>query len=173
VNGAWEPIDAGAAAAGRTIDRSEFFTSSMLMICVTEPGEDADTPRIREQAAPVSMLTVHYLYEQHRQLGTPPPPFLESIWDEYVATVEQVPKERRGLRIHLGHGEWVPDEDLRFVTRELIEATTMIGSPEAIAAQLKALETANLDEVAINPSPDTAEEVLGAIADKVMPLLAD
>lgn len=171
VNSAWEPIEAGAAAAGRKIDRAKFFTSSMLMICVTEPGEDADSPRIREQAGPVAMLSVHYCYEQQKQLGTPPPPFMEAFWDDYVATVEEVPVERRGLRIHLGHGEWVPEEDLRFVTRDLLEGTCMIGPPEQIAAQLKALETADLDEVAINPSPDTAREVLGAIADKVMPLL--
>ena len=171
VEAAWEPLEAGAAAAGRTLDRETFFTSSMLMMCVLRDGEDPDSPRIRAQAAPVAMLTVHYCYEQFKQLGTPPPPFLESIWDEYVAAVEAVPTARRGLRIHRGHGEWVPEEDRRFVTTELLQSTCMIAPGAEIAAQLRSLATANLDEVAINPSPETSREVIEDIHREVLPHL--
>jgi 5,10-methylenetetrahydromethanopterin reductase len=171
VASAWEPLEAGAAAAGRDLDRRKFFTSSMMMICVLRDGEDVESPRIRAQAAPVAMLTVHYCYEQFKQLGTPPPPFLEGIWEEYVATVEAVPLERRGLRIHRGHGEWVPDEDQRFVTSELLLSTCAIGTGAEIAAQLRSLRTADLDEVAVNPSPETARELIDDIANHVLPLL--
>lgn len=171
VASAWEPLEAGAAAAGRQLDRSEFFTSSMLMLCVLRDGEDVESPRIRAQAGPVAMLSVHYCYEQHKQLGTPPPPFMEGIWEQYVAAVEAVPPARRGLRIHRGHGEWVPPEDNRFVTPEILEGTCLIGSGPELAAQLKALESADLDEVAINPSPDTAREVIDDLAEQVLPLL--
>ena len=47
----------------------------------------------------------------------------------------------------------------------------MIGSGAEIAAQLRSLETADLDEVAINPSPDTGREVIDDIAREVLPLL--
>jgi alkanesulfonate monooxygenase SsuD/methylene tetrahydromethanopterin reductase-like flavin-dependent oxidoreductase (luciferase family) len=173
VNATWAPIEAGAEAAGREIDRDAFFTSSTLMICVLRDGEDADSPRIRAQAGPVALLSLHYAYEQWRQLKTPPPPCMEDFWDDYVETVEVVPIERRGLRIHLGHGEWVPDEDERFVTRELIEGTCIVGGPAEIAERMQALEEkANLDEVSINPAPGTAREVIDDISDRVMPLMS-
>ena len=171
VAAAWGPLEAGAAAAGRSIERDSFFTSTMLMICVLHDGESVESPRIRAQAGPVAMLSVHYCYEQYKQLGTPPPPFMEAFWEEYMAAVEAIPLERRGLRIHLGHGEWVPEEDERFVTSELLEGTCLIGVGAEIAARLNAFAGADLDEVAINPSPETAREVIDDIAERVLPLL--
>ncbi len=172
IDATWKLVENGAESVGRTIDRSEFFACLMTMICVLRDGEEVDSPRIREQAGPVSMFVVHYSYEQYRERGTPPPAFMEDFWDEYVAMIDQVPEDRRHLRIHQGHQSWLPEDDGRFVTRDLIEGTCIVGTPEELAAHIEMLESAGIDEVAVTPAPDTARDVLRDLSELVMPLVA-
>jgi 5,10-methylenetetrahydromethanopterin reductase len=171
IENTWRLVEDGASAVGRTIDRSEFFACMMTMICVLRDGEDVDSPRIREQAGPVAMLAVHYSYEVYRQLGTAPPPFMAEFWDEYVAVIDRVPEERRHLRIHQGHQNWVPEEDRRFVTPQLIDGTCIVAKPEQIADQMQRWAASGIDEVAVTPAPDTAREVVRDLAELVMPLV--
>ena len=42
------------------------------------------------------------------------------------------PPERRHLRIHLGHNCWVIPEEERFVTKELLEASCLIGTADEL-----------------------------------------
>jgi 5,10-methylenetetrahydromethanopterin reductase len=116
------------------------------------------------------MLAVHYSYEVHRQLGTPPPPFMADFWDEYVGMIDAVPADRRHLRIHQGHQSWLPEQDGRFVTSDLIRGTCIVGTPEEIVAHVRMLEQSGIDEIAVTPAPDTAREVLQDLAELVMPL---
>ena len=171
IEATWRMIEAGADSVGRPLERADFYACKMGMMCVLRDGEDIESPRIRAQAGPVSMVSVHYAYEQYRSLGTDPPPYMHEFWDEYVASLETVDADRRHLRIDVGHQNWVPDEDQRFVTTALIEGTTMVGTPGQLANRLRALETANVDEIAVTPAPGTAREVLRDIAEMVMPLM--
>ena len=168
----WNRLHDSARAAGRELDESSFLTATLTTIVVLEPGERSDSPRVMEQAGAFGAASLHYVYEQWRQLGRRPPEFLTDLWAEYVASVEEVPEERRHLRVHQGHNCWVAPEDERFITRELLEATCLIGTAEDIASRLRALGDEGLHQVTIIPSLAPKEDVLRDVATKVMPLLA-
>lgn len=148
-----------------------FHSCILTTMVVLEPGETAASPRVADEAGAMAVASLHYAYEQVRQYGRPPSPAYAAFWDDYVAAVESVPEERRHLRIHTGHNCWVIPEEERFVTPEILERTCMIGTPEQLAARLRALEDAGLRQVMILPTLDRKEKVLLDVATKVMPLL--
>jgi len=151
--------------------RVDLEVTALTTMVVLEPGEDAGSDRVRAEAGSMAISGLHYAYEQYAQYGNPPPAYASSFWDEYVASVEAVPAERRHLHVHRGHCCWVEPDEERFVTREAIEATCMVGTAEDLASRLKALHDAGLTQVMILPPLACKEKVLRDVASKVMPLL--
>jgi alkanesulfonate monooxygenase SsuD/methylene tetrahydromethanopterin reductase-like flavin-dependent oxidoreductase (luciferase family) len=169
--GYWQAIEAGARAAGRTLDPARFHTAALTTISVLDPGEGADSPRIRAECGAFAMATVHYAYDQWRQLGQEPPAFLADVWDEYTAMLASVPEDRLHQRIHAGHNCWVVPEEERFVTPALVEATCTVGTAAELVRRLRALEAEGLDEVMILPAFAPRYAVLERVAADVVPHL--
>jgi hypothetical protein len=103
---------------------------------------------------------VHYAYDQWRNFGHQPPGALREIWDDYCALLESYPEERRHQRIHAGHNCWVLEEEERFLTREVLQASSMIGTRDQLLERLRDLAGAGLDQVMILPNFDTRYDVL-------------
>ncbi|MDP6978125.1 MAG: LLM class flavin-dependent oxidoreductase [Myxococcota bacterium] len=168
----WKSIEAGAARAGRSLDRSSFYMSALTTISLLDDGETLDSPRIREECGAFAMATVHFAYDQWRQFGHAPPAFLEEIWDEYCAMLVGVPDDRLHQRIHAGHNCWVLPEEERFVTPEIIDATCVVGRRDDVVSRLRALEEAGLDQVMILPAFEPRHSVLERVGNELIPQLA-
>ena len=160
-------IESGASAGGRTLDR--FPITALAQISILDPGERADSPRIKAEAGPMAMASVHFAYDQWRQLGKEPPGLLAPMWDDYCAMLEAVPDERLHQRIHAGHNCWVLPEEERFLTAELIEGTCLVGTADAAIERLRAHEAAGIDQVMILPAFEPRYEVLERVARDVLP----
>lgn len=156
----WHWIEEGAAAAGRTLDRATFYTTALTTIVVLDPGEAPDSDRVKAECGAMAMAAVHYAYDQWRNFGHQPPGVYRGIWDDYCALLESYPAERRHQRIHAGHNCWVEAEEERFLTAEVLGASSMIGTREQLLARLGELAGAGLDQVMILPSFDTRYDVL-------------
>ena len=172
LEGFWAAIEAGAGEAGRSLDRESFRATALTTITVLDPGESTDSPRVRAECGPFAMATLHYSYDQWRQYGKEPPAFVASVWEEYTNLLAAVPKERLHQRIHSGHNCWVIPEEERFVTRELIETSCLVGTADVIAERLHGLGAAGLDEVIVLPAWAPRYEVLERVARDVLPALA-
>jgi len=170
---AWQAIEAGAKAAGRRLERDRFPTTSLTTISVLDPGESADSPRIRHECGAFAMATLHYAYDQWRQFGQSPPGFLADIWETYCAQLDAVPSERLHQRIHAGHNCWVLPEEERFVSQELIEATCLVGTRDQLLERLHGLAEAGLDQVMILPALEPRYAVLERVAKDLIGPLAD
>jgi alkanesulfonate monooxygenase SsuD/methylene tetrahydromethanopterin reductase-like flavin-dependent oxidoreductase (luciferase family) len=168
----WARLDAAAAGVGRAVDPSSFLTTTLTTMFVTEPGEPTDSARVREGVGAFAIAAMHYLYEQWREAGRPDQPGRYPGWDDYVAMLDTVDPERLHQRIHGGHNCWVLPEEERFVTKELIDATCMVGTAADLAARLRALEQAGLSQVMLLPPLAVRDQVLRDVAEQVMPLLA-
>jgi 5,10-methylenetetrahydromethanopterin reductase len=173
MEGIWGLIEAGAGEAGRNLDRASYETCALTTIVVLDPGEAPDAPRVREECGAFAMATLHYAYDQWRQLGKAPPAFLADVWDDYCAMLAKVPEERLHQRIHAGHNCWVVPEEERFVTRELLEATCLVGSADALIDRLRGLAAAGLGQVMILPSFAPRHAVLERVARDVLPHVAE
>lgn len=152
--------------------RVDLEVTALTTMVVLEPGEDAGSDRVRAEAGSMAISGLHYAYEQHAQYGNPPPAYAASFWDEYVASVEAVPVERRHLHVHRGHCCWVEPDEERFVTREAIEATCMVGTADALVERLHALEDAGLTQVMILPPLGCKEKVVREVAELVLARLS-
>ena len=168
----WARLDGAAAQTGRLLDRSSFLTTTLTTMFVTEPGEPSDSARVREGVGAFAIAALHYRYEQWREAGRPDQPGAYAGWDDYVAMLDGVDPERLHQRIHGGHNCWVLPEEERFVTKELIDATCMVGTPDLLASRLRALEAAGLSQVMLLPPLAVRDQVLRDVAAHVMPLLA-
>jgi 5,10-methylenetetrahydromethanopterin reductase len=94
-----------------------------------------------------------------------------SVWEDYTKLLSAFPEERRHQRIHLGHNCWVIPEEQQFLTKELLQATCLIGTQEELIEELRALNEAGLNQVMNLPSFDPRFEVLETIAKKIIPFV--
>ena len=168
----WAGIERGAVETGRAIDRSDFFTCSLTTIVVLGDDEAVDSERVKAQCGAFAIASLHYTYDQFRNFGKVPTAGpIAAIWDEYRAVVEATPEDRRHQRVHAGHNCWVVPEEERFVTKELIEATCLVGTRDQLIERLRDLRDAGLDQVMILPPLDPRYEVLETVGTEILPYL--
>jgi alkanesulfonate monooxygenase SsuD/methylene tetrahydromethanopterin reductase-like flavin-dependent oxidoreductase (luciferase family) len=160
----WKAIEAGAAAAGRSLERDRYYTTALTTVSVLDPGESSDSPRIRHECGAFAMATLHYAYDQWRQFGQPPPALLADVWEDYCAMLDRVPGERLHQRIHAGHNCWVLPEEERFVTSRVIEGTCLVGTADQLLERLHGLAAAGLDQVMLLPAVEPRYAVLERVA---------
>ena len=171
---AWVPVERGATAAGRDIDRGSFPATTLNTIVVLEPGESADSERCRRLCGAFAIASLHYGYDQWRNFGrVPSNPAVAEVWDDYVAMLEQVPEDRRHQRVHAGHNCWVLPEEERFVTKALIESSCLVGTEDQVIERLLALDAAGIDQMMLLPPFDPRFEVIRTVGERIIPVLRE
>tara|TARA_B100000315_G_scaffold259987_1_gene318545 strand:+ start:24106 stop:25176 length:1071 start_codon:yes stop_codon:yes gene_type:complete len=165
----WMMIEEGARKAGVSLDRQTYYTTSLAAMIVLDPGEAVDSARVKQHCGAMVMASVHYTYDQWRNFGHRPPGHMREIWDDYTAMLESFPEERRHQRIHAGHNCWVIPEEEKFLTRDLLQRTCMIGTQETLIEKLRELSDAGLNQVMNLPSFDPRFEVLERVAKDIIP----
>lgn len=168
---AWHRIDAAAAELGTIVDRSRFLTCTLTTIVVLEDGEAVDSDRVKAQCGAFAIAALHYQFEQWKEAGRPErhPPL--DCWDDYVALLEAHDPERLHQRVHQGHNCWVVPDEEQFVTKELIEASCLVGTADELVSRLRDLGSAGLSQVMLLPPLAPRDEVLREVATSVMPRL--
>ena len=136
---------------------------------VLEPGEPLDSDRVIAQAGPRAAMLLHRAADQALG-GFPPmasmPPALGPTIAAYVETARQFrPQGAHYLENHRGHLMFVKPEERRFVTPDLIRATTITGSEAEIKASIAGFTASGYSEVAIQivPGQEHAIEDWGRI----------
>ena len=86
---------------------------------------------------PMAAATLHYWWELYQKDGdtSTVSARCRNLWDEYLAFTEkmEMPLSTRYQQIHLGHCAFLPAEERRFITEDLIRATGgLVGTPEEI-----------------------------------------
>lgn len=164
----WHMVESGAREAGREIDRDNFKMTALTTIVILEPGEAVDSDRVKSQCGAMAMAAVHYAYDQWRNFGFQPPNALAGIWDDYTKLLEETPEHLRHQRIHAGHNCWVLPEEERFLTPEVLRASSMIGTADELRDRIAGLAAAGLHQIMILPNFDTRYEVLESVAGQLI-----
>jgi 5,10-methylenetetrahydromethanopterin reductase len=167
----WGFIERGATDSGNTIDRDDYLTCSLTTMVILEDGEATDSDRVKHQCGAFAMASMHYSYDQWRQYGRAPSGPLATAWDTYSALVEETPEEIRHQRIHQGHNTWVLPEEEQFVTKELIDATCLVGTRDQLIERLMHLDEVGLDQLMILPPWAPRYEVLEQVGTEILPHL--
>jgi len=171
--------DVGGAAAGiREMrgfwDEAGHANSAFDAVVLTggailEPGEALDSDRVVAQAGPRAAMLLHRAADQALG-GFPPmasmPSALADTIAAYVETARHFrPRGAHYLENHRGHLMFVKPEERRFVTPDLIRATTITGSEAEIKSTIAGFAEAGYSEIAIQivPGQEHAIEDWGRI----------
>ena len=159
----------GANESNRDLAEENYYKTALTAIVVLDEGEAIDSDRVKAECGAMAMAGIHYSYEQVRNFGRQPGGVLRYVWEDYVKMIESYPAERRHQRIHAGHNCYVIEEEERFLTPEVLEASAMIGTRDDLVDRLQALQQAGLDQVMILPNFDTRFDSIERLAKDVMP----
>jgi 5,10-methylenetetrahydromethanopterin reductase len=135
----------GAARAGR--DLTGFRNATLTNMVVLQPGERADSDRVKRAVGPNVMASVYYFYDMVQETGTEPPEFLRRIWKPYCALVEQTPPEYRHFRTHEFHYTDLHPGEAELIDEALIREVCLVGTPEELVDRIRTLERDGLQEM--------------------------
>jgi alkanesulfonate monooxygenase SsuD/methylene tetrahydromethanopterin reductase-like flavin-dependent oxidoreductase (luciferase family) len=135
----------GASRVGR--DLTGFRNCALSNVAVLEPGEAADSDRIKAALGPNAMASVYYFYDEVHERGIDPPPFLERIWQRYCALVEATPREHRHFRTHEFHYTKLHPGEAELIDAQLIRDTCLVGTADELIERVRALEADGLQEL--------------------------
>src|SRR5204863_9442035 len=79
--------------------------------------------------------------------GIEPPEFLRPIWKRYCALVEQTPAEHRHFRTHEFHYTYLHPGEAELIDADLIRATCLVGTADALVEQVRELARQGLQEL--------------------------
>ncbi|MGH7898006.1 MAG: LLM class flavin-dependent oxidoreductase [Candidatus Binatia bacterium] len=139
-------IDQACREAGRKPET--LYKTAYSLGCVLADGEPADGPRAKAQAGPLAVVFLHGLVEE--TLGLSLPPSIQSLLDEYRKlhrTYE--PADARYLQMHKEHLLSVRPEEERFLTPDLIRATTFTGRAAELRDRIRALRDGGYQQFVI------------------------
>src|SRR6185437_16714553 len=102
-----------------------------------------------------------------------PPPIRDrlEIYEREVLDRLPVARERIYQEVHAGHLAHMLDGEAAVLTEEIVRMTTLIGTAEEIAAQLRALEAAGLNNVTFWIPPHLTRSVISDVEEHIMPLM--
>jgi alkanesulfonate monooxygenase SsuD/methylene tetrahydromethanopterin reductase-like flavin-dependent oxidoreductase (luciferase family) len=167
-----EAMREGAGAVGRTLPDT-FHTTALSYACVLRPGESMTSDRVIDEIGPMAAATLHYWWELYQMDGDTSTVAgrCRDLWEEYLAFTEKMetPPGKRYQQVHLGHCAFLPPEERRFITEDLIRSTGgLVGTPDEIIAMLREREAMGLNEISLLPAMATARQNLKDFADKVI-----
>ncbi|HJQ59364.1 MAG TPA: LLM class flavin-dependent oxidoreductase [Vineibacter sp.] len=167
-----ETMRAGATAVGRTLP-DDFHTAALSYACVLQPGEKITSDRVIDEVGPMAAATLHYWWELYQMNGDTSTVAhrCRNLWDEYLAFTEKMatPPAKRYQQVHYGHCAFLPPEERRFITEDLIRSTGgLVGTPDEIIAMLREREAMGLSEITLLPAMDSARRNLKDFADQVI-----
>jgi len=167
-----ETMRQGAAAVGRALP-DDFHTAALSYACVLKPGESVASERVIDEVGPMAIASLHYWWEMYQKDGdtSTVAQRCRNLWDEYLAFTERMetPPAKRYQQVHLGHCAFVPPEERRFVTEDLIRSTGgLVGTPDEIVAMLREREAMGLTEITLLPAMAEARRNLEDFAEQVI-----
>ncbi len=156
----------GADRVDRGLD--EFETTALVNLLMLRPDETLESERVRDEVGSSMMVNLHYMYDLFRETGTEPPPYVEPIWEEYVAFRTKRDAERNVTEAHSSHYGHLDPDEARFVTPETIRIFCVAGQPGDIIEQLHELEQQGLDGINFIAPADRQYEMCDEFADQVI-----
>jgi alkanesulfonate monooxygenase SsuD/methylene tetrahydromethanopterin reductase-like flavin-dependent oxidoreductase (luciferase family) len=166
----WHMIAEGGREVGREVGpHGDYYSTALTTMVVLDEGEAVDSERVKSECGAMAMAAVHYSYDQYRNFGHQPPNALAGIWEDYTGLLETYPAERRHQRIHAGHNCWVLPEEEKFLTPDVLNASSMIGTKSDLIERVRALGAGGLNQIMILPNFDTRFDVLERVAADILP----
>ena len=141
--------------AGHAI--GDLQATAFALGCVLQDGEPADSERAMAQAGPRAAVMLHRAADEALAGLAPGVAMLSKTTPELQAYIDLArgfePKDAPYLQNHRGHLMFVKPEEKRFVTADLIRATSFTASEAEIKQRIDALRGAGYTQFTIQLVP--------------------
>jgi alkanesulfonate monooxygenase SsuD/methylene tetrahydromethanopterin reductase-like flavin-dependent oxidoreductase (luciferase family) len=146
-----EIIASAAHKAGR--DPASVPSKGIYPLAVLRPGETSGSPRVLQSLGPFITNLLHVMCEWDERL-LPSDPAIADLVKRYREYEERLPAERRHLILHEGHLVYTREDEREYLTAAAAEIAAMVGEPDAIIANIRALEREGLTHFAFQVTDD-------------------
>lgn len=163
---AMQHVSRGAARVGRSLEG--FRNCALTNIVLLEPGEPVDSDRVIRQVGPNVMASVYYFFDEVHEKDIEPPDFLKKIWRPYCDLVAEAPSEHWHFRTHEFHYTKLHPGEAELIDADLIRATCMVGTADALVEQIRELERQGLQELMFATGVDEKWHLAEAFSRQVM-----
>lgn len=141
----------GARKAGR--NPADIPSKVIYPLAVLRPGETSASPRVLESLGPFITNLLHVMCEWDDKL-LPSDPRIAPVVQRYRDYEATLPHDRRHLILHEGHLVYTREDERAFMSPEVAEVAAMIGEPDAIIDNIRALEREGLTHFAFQVTDD-------------------
>ena len=146
--------------AGRALD--DLSATAFALGCVLADGEPADSARAMAQAGPRAAVMLHRAADEALsglKPGTSMPSHARAEIEGYIALARTFDPAARYLENHRGHLMVVKPEERRFVTADLIRATSFTAGEAEIKQRIDALRGAGYTQFVIQLVPGQEDAI--------------
>ncbi len=130
------------------------------------------SPRVINRLGPWALITLHTIWTPEEiPVGPFAPPSLHQMAKRYHAECimkMSTPMAKRFQEIHLGHLIFVKPEERRFISEELIRATSLAAPGAEIVEKLKALEESGVTSVVFRVTGTDGRELISEIGREIL-----
>lgn len=144
-------LDASARKAGR--DPATIPSKAIFPLALLRPGETAASPRVLHSLGPFITNLLHVLCEWDDAL-LPGDDSIAPLVQRYRDYVNGLPPERRHLILHEGHLVYTRADERDYLVPEIAPIAGMIGDPDQVIENIRALEAAGLTHFAFQVTDD-------------------
>ncbi len=173
-----EVLRAAIAQASHVADQAgRSFADAYIMwstvICILEPGESAISPRALDHIGAGAMMAFHS-YALHPEIANYLPPAIRDRLEIYEREVlSRFPREKLYQEVHAGHLSHLLDGEAAVLTEEVMRMVSLVGTAQEIAAKLRQLEDAGLNNVTFWIPPHLTRSVISEVEAQIMPLMRE
>lgn len=157
----------GAERAGRKLG-SDFYLTAQQTLVLLQPGESLTSERVIAECGPAVVTGLHTLVARYFETGQEPPECAKSIWNSYLAWLNEFPAEARHQRLHASHFSFLDPQEARFISPDLIRASCLAGTAGELVEQLKELERQGLKQVSLYPPLNRQYRVIEDFSEQVI-----
>ncbi|MCC6473653.1 MAG: LLM class flavin-dependent oxidoreductase [Burkholderiales bacterium] len=157
----------GAERAGRTLAQDFYFTA-MQPVVLLQPGESPVCERVLAECGASVVTNLHQLVAEYLDTGKEPPEYVRPVWKAYLDWLEGFAPAVRHQRLHGSHFSFLDPQEARFITPELVKASSLVGSAAELIEELRELEREGVRQITLYPPLNRQYRVIEDFAEQVI-----
>ena len=163
-------IKKAAKAFGRSLEA--VYTTNLTSGCILRPGEDIMSPRVIQQVGPFAILMLHTNWSSENMSVGPfsPPQFAKKAkkyFDQHIMKMK-TPMKKRYQEMHKGHLTFLQEGEEKYLSPELIKASTLTGEAGEVRDRIRQLEDAGVTNIALNVCGTDGRQLIREFGNEVI-----
>ena len=148
------------------------YTTNLTCGCVLRSGEDIMSPRVIKQVGPFAILMLHTNWSPKKMVVGPfsPPQFAKKAkkyFDEHIMGMK-TPMKKRFQEMHKGHLTFLQEGEDKYLSPDLIKASTLTGEAGEIRDRIRKLEDAGVSNIALNVCGTDGRQLIREFGNEVI-----